>query len=154
MQNRATGANGIRAVFLFTLHQLISTIGVVVVSGVLAFAVIGLVHTIFPAAISASWLLTEVPGFPVQVFVGIVLGFLLERVTRSSSALWVWILPSFLLCIGALVIVSPTSSILQHLFGSSCKPAEHCFDSLLFTLPFIASIGYSAGAVLARTKCK
>jgi hypothetical protein len=160
MQNlshvQTTGTSHVRRILLFAFHQLMSTIGIAVISGVLCFFIVRSLHMVSPSltAMRASWLLTEVPGFPVQVLVGVVLGFLLERATRSRSALWVWIIPSLFLCFGAVIVVHPASSTLAHLFGSGCKPAAHCFDQLLFTLPFLASLGYTAGAALGRFKSR
>ena len=152
----ATRARHLRRVLLFALHQLISTIGVIVLSGVLCFDVFALLHVANPLlnATRASWLLTEVPGFPVQILIGLLIGFLSAKVTRSRSLLLVWIVPLLFLCFGALIVVRSTPSILSYLFGSTCKPAEHCFDQLLFTLPFLASLGYTAGATLARSRSR
>lgn len=134
----------------FLLHQVISTAGVIVTSGVITSAVMPLLKALGVRASPVSWFLTEIPGFPLQAVAGIILGFLVERIVGSRSALWVWILPGLFFSFGALVIVHPESSIVVHLLGSGCKPAQHCFDQLLFTLPFIASLGYTSGAVLAR----
>jgi hypothetical protein len=141
-------------VVLFALHQLIATIGVIVISGVVFDAVFGLLHAAISSTIGirASWLLTELPGFPVQILLGIALGFLLARASLSRAALWVWVLPFLFLCFGAAFVVHPVGSISAHLFGSACKPVEHCFDQFLFTLPFLASLAYTAGAALARSR--
>jgi hypothetical protein len=137
-------------VMMFLLHQVISTAGVIVISGVITFAVMPLLNAIGVSVSRASWLLTEIPGFPLQSVAGILVGYLAERIAGSKSALWVWIVPGLFFCFGAFAIAPSKPSIVVHLLGSGCKPAEHCFDQLLFTLPFIASLGYTTGALLAR----
>jgi hypothetical protein len=156
MQNSAVQSRQTRfkRILFFVLHQLISTIGVVAISGVLCFSFVAILHTWYPSLTSrqASWLLTEVPGFPFQILTGLVAGFLLARITRTRSVLLVWIVPLLFLCFGALIVVHPTSSTLAHLFGDACGPADHCFDQILFTLPFLASLAYTVGAVLGRSQ--
>lgn len=151
MQNKGTKANAFRKVLFFVLHQFLSTIGVIVLSATMVYAMSALLRLICPTP-RASLLLTEVPGFPVQDVVGIVLGFLMYRAFRVRSALWVWLVPSLFLCLGMLVASDARTSIFSHFVGDACRPAEHCFDQVLFTLPFLTSAGYAIGAAIARKR--
>lgn len=139
-------------IVIFALHQILGTAGAIVLSGFICDAGLGLLHRSIPSTVGirASWLLTEIPGFPVQVVLGFAVGFLIARGTLSRTAVWVWILPFLFLCFGGIVVVHPVGPRFDYLFGDACKPAEHCFYQLLFALPFLVSIGYAAGAWLAR----
>lgn len=148
MQNTTNGETSTRTALIFLLHQLISTIGVIVFSGVSVFGLIGLLRMLVPTAPRASWILTEMPGFPVQFLIGIGLGSVLGKSLRSRSAVWVWILPLVFLVFGLFIVSHPESSSFGHLIGTNCRPSERCFDQLLFTLPFVAALGYAAGVLL------
>ncbi len=139
-------------IVLLALHQVMGTVGVIVLSGFICDALFGLVHYAMPstAEMRASWLLSEIPGFPVQIFFGVAVGFVIARGTLSRAAVWVWVLPFLFLCFGAIIVVHPVGSRWGYLFGNGCKPAAHCFDQFLFTLPFVASLAYTGGAALAR----
>src|SRR4051794_27107337 len=82
-------------IVVFALHQVLGTAGVIVLSGFICDALFGLIHYAMPPTIEigASWLLTEIPGFPVQVFFGFAVGLLIARGALSRAAVWVWILP-------------------------------------------------------------
>ena len=41
-------------------------------------------------------------------------------------------------------------SSLKHYFGAACRVRDPCMDQLIFTMPFYASLAYSAGALLAQ----
>lgn len=144
------------SIVLFALHQVVGTIGIMVLAGFICDALLRLVHSAIPstADIHANWLLTEIPGFPVQVLLGTAVGFLFARGTLSRAAVWVWIIPSLFLCFGAAIVVHPVGFRLDYLFGSACKPAQHCFYQILFTLPFVTSLAYTVGAALARVRSR
>ena len=152
MQNEVMERTSSRAILAFLLYQLISTVGVIVFSGVLVFGAIGLLRMIMPSAPRASWLLTEIPGFPVQFLVGMGFGFYLRKKVHHRSAFWFWVLPSVCFVVGLLVVAHPEASIFSHLIGVSCRPSEHCFDQVLFTLPLVAAFGYTAGVALVWSK--
>jgi hypothetical protein len=152
MKNKIAQRTFGQSAALLLLHQIISTLGVTILSGVLVFAVAGIIHIITPSTFRASWLLTEVPGFPVQFLVAVGLGCLLGNPARSRTPLLVWIPPLGFLAFGASIVTHPRSSAFGYLIGNSCKPSQHCFDQLLFTLPFVAAFGYSIGAAVIGFK--
>lgn len=104
--------------------------------------------------------LTETPYFPVQVIFAMVLGWLLGRSLGQKSILWVWVLPLAILSysfialpislLEATSILDQLHARLSHLFGWGCRPALHCFDQALVTLPFYSCLAYSTGALLAQ----
>lgn len=133
------------------VHQLISTIGVIILSALLTFLLYSVFRLIAPSFTTsgASWILTEVPGFPVQIAFGLIVGFVLGRYTRHRIMTRVWILPLTILCFAALFVPKVDSSLFSHFFGGGCSPSNRCFDQLLFTLPCVASAAYASGAKLA-----
>jgi len=151
----------LKAFASFVAHQCMSTIGIIVISAFQAFSVCSLIHPLNASVGSkqASWILTEVPGFPIQVLVGFTSGLVLARKRRHNRTMqWVWILPLAFLCFGVLtflrsssvISVTSSSSIISHFFGRGCELKEHCLDQIGFTLPFLASSAYAIGALFAR----
>jgi hypothetical protein len=72
-----------------------------------------------------------------------------------------WVIPFAILCYSLLtatvlipewtsVFVRPGQSWFSHYFGWGCRPAAHCLDQLLITMPFYSSLAYSIGAFLSR----
>jgi hypothetical protein len=106
-------------------------------------------------------IVSEKPYFPVQIIFGLVIGWLVGRALRHRSMVWVWVLPFAILCYSLITarVLIPTSvfaspgvfeSRFSHYFGWGCRPAAHCLDQLLITMPFYSSLAYSMGAALAR----
>lgn len=141
----------LRALIIFVGQVLVSTIGVAVLTAFLTFSSYSMMHS-WNHTIStrgASRLLTEVPGFPVQVLVALMTGFLIAKHTRSRLAAWAWIVPALAIC-GAFIWEPRTdASILSHYFGYGCTPMNRCFDQFLFTLPLEAAVSYALGATLS-----
>jgi hypothetical protein len=158
------GKSRIKSLLVFVLHQFISTWGVGIVAPWMIVLVAPLLKlfgwTIYMTQF--HWILTETPYFPVQIVFALFLGFLLGRYLRHGSMLWVWILPSVILCcvvvafpvIGQLSVAQyaglSSSSRLSHFFGWGCQPKNRCFDQLMITLPFYSATAYSLGALLPR----
>ncbi len=142
----------LRTAFSFLAHLLIGTIGVLILSDFLASSSFSIVHLWNPAANlrHVHWILTEIPGFPVQAVVGLLLGFVLAKRMRSGVMAWVWILPLVSLCFAALFLDRNSPSVLSHYFGWGCRPADRCFDQLGVTLPLIASTAYALGGKLGE----
>lgn len=137
-----------RELFGFLVHQLASTLGVVVLSalswyGTVELLRIGRVNV--TSEVTTSVLLGT-PGFPFQAASGLVLGFTLARRLPAKTAVFVWILPFLWFGFGALA-VAPTSK-LTYLVGRSCNPNRGCFYQLSFALPLIASVAYTVGVVV------
>lgn len=152
------GGGGLKAkgFLLFLMHQLIGTIGVgvgaLLLTG-LAFDLLRLLGRHYTMGYS-HWILTGTPYFPVQIVLALFLGWLLSRRFHHRSMLWVWILPTGILCCAFAVLPTVTSLTLQfrlsHFFGWGCRPENRCFDQIGVTLPFYIAVAYSAGALLAR----
>ena len=53
-------------------------------------------------------------------------------------------------CDAELVEALPTEPSEKNYFGWGCRPADHCLDQLVITLPFYSSLAYSMGVALAR----
>ncbi|MBI2818065.1 MAG: hypothetical protein HYX72_14115 [Acidobacteria bacterium] len=109
------------------------------------------------------WILTGTPFYPAQIIVGFSLGWLLGRRLRQPFMVWVWVLPLILL---TYALVSPPvlnqfamnsppdQPLMTHYFGWICnRCADQAVHQITFTVPFYASVMYSAGALLAlRTR--
>jgi|SRR5581483_3458467 len=127
--------------WVLPFHQIISTLGVIVLAGFLAFTT--------SSASRARLILTETPYFPVQIGLAFVIGFALQRCLRHRIMRWVWVLPSLILLVS--FVLTPLSFVgrLQHYFGRGCKPEFRCFVQLSVTLPFYAAASYSLAAFLS-----
>lgn len=103
---------------------------------------------------AAHWILTETPFFPIQILLGLVVGFWLSRRFGHRVMLWTWTVPALVL-IAAILFLPPdfSSGELTHgerFFGWSCLPQNHCIDQLVVTMPFYSAVAYSVGAFVAR----
>jgi hypothetical protein len=135
----------------FLFHQVVSTVGVVVLSALFVTTLFSISHLIRPSFLGrASLLLTETPGFPVQVVLGLALGFVLGKLMYRRVMMWVWVLPLAILIFAIVFEPRSYSSLFAHFLGGGCSPSGQCFDQLLFTLPCFASAFYAVGAKLAR----
>lgn len=124
------------------LHQIISTLGVIVLASLLTFST--------SSVPQARWILTETPYFPVQIGLALVVGFVLQRYLQHRVMLWVWLLPSLVLIISFVLTPLPFVGRLERYFGRGCRPEFRCFDQLAVTLPFYAAASYSLAALLSR----
>lgn len=154
-----------KSALTFALHQFIGMYGIPYTAPVvfsLAFKFLSLFGRSYPQRTLYS-IVSEMPYFPVQICFALILGWLLGRVLRHRSMVWVWVLPlatlGFSLVKGTVLTSEWTSvlarpgfsqSRLSHYFGWGCRPADRCLDQLLITMPFYSSLAYSVGAVLAR----
>ena len=126
----------------FLLHQLQSTLGILVLAGFLTFSV--------STPSRAHRILTETPYFPVQIVLALCVGFGLRRYMRDWVMEWVWVLPFLILCVAFARTHLPFGNALEYFFGRGCRPEFHCVDQLAITLPFYAATSYSVGAFLSR----
>ena len=143
-----------RTVLSFLAHLSIGTIGILILSDFLVSSLFSIIHIWDPLADlrHVHWILAEVPGFPVQAVVGLLLGFVLAKWMRRSIMVWVWVLPLVFLCLAALFLHENFHSILNHYFGQGCRPTDRCFDQLALTLPLITTIAYALGAKLCELR--
>jgi hypothetical protein len=137
----------------FLLHQVLSTIGTMILTAFLAFSMSPVVQPFFDSTITAhkvSVALTETPGFPLQVVFGFLSGMAMSYWLKQRQAQWVWVFP--LTVLACALFWLPISALewgplarAEHFFGRGCQPRNHCFDQMMFTLPAIAAISYSLG---------
>jgi len=71
--------------------------------------------------------------------------------------LWTWAVPALAISLALLfaplrpVIVSGVEiTKVEHFFGWSCLPQNHCFEQVALTMPFYSATAYAVGAFLAR----
>ncbi|SRR6266481_590118 len=149
-----------KSVLNFGLHQFIGMYGVPFTAPIvfsLGFKLLFLFGHNYPRKTFYS-IVSESPYFPIQIVFAVILGWLLGRVLRDRSMVWIWVLPLAVLCYSvATRLLNPTSvltgvgqSWFSHYFGWGCRPADHCLDQLVITMPFYSSLAYSLGAALAR----
>jgi hypothetical protein len=141
-----------REVTGFVIHQVSSTLGVMVLSAISCYEFVELLKLvrINVATQAVTFVLLGVPGFPFQGAVGFFLGFGLARYIWTKSVVFVWTIPFLLFCIGAFT-VAPSSSPLTFLVGGGCRATRGCFYQISFTLPLIASVFYTLGAISSRS---
>jgi hypothetical protein len=140
----------------FLVHQLVGTLGVMILAGMLvaiAFDFLKpLVHSI--ASRGVYGVLAGSPYFPVQVIVALLLGWLLSDLSGQESMLWIWVLPYAWLAYWFARLPAVLGMTLQerffYFFGWGCRPENHCIDQMGDTLPFYTAVAYSVGALLAR----
>jgi hypothetical protein len=151
----------------FTVHQFVGSYGIAFLAPwvvAAAFDVLRLFGKGYPMRVS-TLILTGTPYFPVQIFLGLLLGFLIGRHFQHRIMTLVWIIPLISLAYAFVAIPTLTPNItpprfqagvgesrLSHYFGWGCQPTSltHCLDQTLVTLPFYISIAYSLGALLAQ----
>lgn len=154
-----------RGTLLFILHQYIGTLGITILSAYLTAYVFDLLRVFgksFPAK-TMYWILTGTPYYPVQISLGLLLGWLIGRRVRHRAMLWVWILPLAYLSVAVVAIptlvpnwIPPAyqagvgESRWKHYFGWGCGGLHPCFDQAAITLLFYAAAAYTIGALLAR----
>lgn len=124
----------------FPFHQILSTIGVLALAGLLTF--------VFSPSQRARWILTETPYFPVQIALAFFIGLVLPRVLRHWLMKWVWVLPFLILCVSFMLTPLPIVGRIERFFAWGCRPELGCFIQLAVTLPFYTAASYSVAAFL------
>lgn len=138
------------------MHQLIGTIGVLFLAALLTTLVFELPSPWgrMLAGHDVAHVLTEIPYFPVQIVVGLLLGWAISDAFEHRSMLWIWVLPyAWLLYSFARlspVLRMPFQERLSYFFGRGCRPENGCVSQVGITLPFYAAVAYSIGALLQR----
>ncbi len=156
----------IKAVLVFVMHQFIGSWGVAAAATFLVYFSFEILRPLNPRMFTShnsSWLLTDLPYFPMQIVLGLWSGWSFGRRFQHRAMLWAWILPFAFLCYALLAIPTMTpdfvplilqagvgQSRLSHYFGWGCRPEDRCLDQLGITMPFYVSVSYSIGALLAR----
>jgi hypothetical protein len=149
-----TMTNFLRSTALVITHQVISTLGVLIISGELVFTVCAFARFFYPSIPPrlASKLLTEIPGFPVQAAIGLLLGFVLAKFLRRwvmpRVMVWMWVLPLALFCLAAVFPPMNGGSLFAH-YGGNTAPTNRLLSALSYSFPFVAAAAYSVGTKLA-----
>jgi len=140
---------GIPAFGVFAVHQALGSLGVGFLAPFLVYAFVEVLQVFFPSTFNTHWahfVLTEIPGFPVQAVLGFSLGLNLARWWKQPSGQWAWILPGiWFASLFVLLPISAFESRMGHFFGTACAPKMHCFDQIVATMPAIAAASYSLG---------
>lgn len=155
----------IQGALVSILHQWIGYFGIVILASSMTayvFDVLRLFGKPYPSK-TMYWILGGTPYFPVQICLGLVLGWMIGRRVRHWAMLWVWVLPLVYLvyAIFAIPTLAPNwippafqagigESRWKHYFGWGCGGVRPCFDQNAFTLPFYCAAAYSVGALMAR----
>jgi len=92
-----------------------------------------------------------------DVTVAAFMGFMMYRSWRSATSKWAWILPALWFAFRALPyaaheqgVLSASGGFWAHFSGASCAAQmSNCPDFLVFSVPLIRSVAYSASAWLA-----
>lgn len=162
--NTSKGSRLIRREVVWAIHQFVGYLGIPILASygtAYVFDVLHLLGKPFPAK-TMYWILSGTPYFPVQIGLGLTLGWMIGRRVPRRAMLWVWVLP--LACLVYAVFAIPTlvpnwippafqagigESRWKHYFGWGCGGLRPCFDQNAFTLPFYCAAAYSIGALLA-----
>src|SRR5438477_10180068 len=147
-RNQKSCGYWVGSVFVFVMHQIIATEGVIWLTILGTFLLRGSIRDVHEAWASSAFMramhliLSNTPFFPVQIVAGTYLGWSLYRRWRHRSMLWVWILPGILLAYAVTerLTISPWSMSvetgpLSHYFGWGCRADDRCHDQLFFTQP-------------------
>jgi hypothetical protein len=149
---------------LFVLHQFIATVGIDILAGSLTAYVFDVLYLFGKPVPSRTmyWILTGTPYYPVQISLGLILGWLIGRRARQRVMLWVWVLPFAYLTYAVIAIptlvpnwIPPAyqagvgESRFKHYFGWGCGGQHPCFDQNAITVLFYIAAAYSIGALLA-----
>lgn len=151
----------------FLIHQLVSTLGAIVV-GVLGVLIVAFITAALTKNTSGGdfadhmaeqrvSIFLDQPYHAAPVLCGLILGALSRRFSRSRGAAWVWIAPLIILLWNVMAWEGagpPTSSaywagIWANFFGAGCAGSE-CVYELFVTLPFYTSVAYTLGWLAAK----
>ena len=143
-----TQQNGIfKSVGLFFLHSIFAIMGPAIIDASL--------HDLIPAhsgtgIVLKAWIGSVAGAFLIALF--------MIRALQSKTALWVWVVPALWLAMGFMGWYGShhgsifEDTLLGRFSGNTCAiTLDHrpCRDFLLFTIPFIRAVAYSAGSLLS-----
>jgi len=149
----------------FGVHQFIGTYGIVFFTPYVlasAFDFLRLFGKQYPSNLM-YFVLTGTPFFPLQILLGLILGWLIGRHFRHRAMTLVWVIPALVLLYAIVAVPTFTPNITPdeyqagigqsrfvHYFGWGCQPVHRCLDQATVTLPFYVAMAYSIGALLVR----
>jgi hypothetical protein len=145
----------VQGIVLFVFQQYFSTWGIIILAASLTDYIFDLLHLFRKTLPSTTmyWILTGTPYYPIQIGLGLLLGWLIGRRVRHRAMVWVWVLPFAYLSLALIASpqwIPPGESRWKHYFGWGYGGMHPCFDQAVITLPFYAAAAYSVGALLAR----
>jgi len=137
----------LRNIGVFLFHQLIATLGIIFSSTLMFYAIKPLLALLHLHQLIDHDFVLGMPLFPYQCIVGLCTGFWITRrfdSARKNAVRWVWVVPGIwfmLLCAGS------SSPCGQHLVWSMAPWDKRV--QLISTLPFLSSMCYVLGSLLA-----
>jgi len=148
----------------FLIQQLVSTVGAMIVGHLAGIIPAVLIAAVTKNTSGGNWVdhiadqpilrTVEEPYFAFPVITAFALGILSHRYFRSSSAVWVWVLPAIILVwnlftwkTGGFHPYWP--DVWNNYFGSDCGSSE-CVYELFVTAPFYTSLAYTLGWITKR----
>lgn len=145
-------------VFLWILsaiiHQTIGLVGIPVLSTVMVSSFCSIVQgssPLFPPHL-AGRLLTQIPGYPIQASLGILLGFILGRYSQRRVILSVWILPLVIFCLVLLIRPMDGSPAFGPYYLPEANHKTTLLEQLSWLIVVIPSAAYALGAKLAKPR--
>jgi hypothetical protein len=153
-------ADQLTSLFIFAMHQFIAMCGSGFVALLFGTSVYDEIYDWLhwhPSFHYYQWVLSGTPYYPLQIAVGLYIGWALYRRFQHRAMFYVWILPFVILCYAILtfapqsVLVRPGQTSISHYFGWDCLAGrDRCLDQLVTTMPFYGALAYSIGAGLAK----
>jgi hypothetical protein len=143
----------------FIAQQFLATVGAMVVGTVGAIIPSVLIAAVTKNTSGGNWVDHMVdqhilraagePYFIFPVLAAFMLGLLSHRYSQSTSASWVWVLPTVILIWNLLTWKNGGfrpywPDVWNNYFGSDCGSSE-CMYELFVTAPFYASLAYTFG---------
>ena len=145
----------------FIPQQFLATVGAMVVGNVAAIIPAVLIAAVTRNTSGGNWVDHIVdqnipilraagePYFILPVLAAFIFGLLSRRYSRSTSAVWVWVLPTVILSWSLLTWKNGGfrpywPDVWDNHFGPDCGSSE-CMYELLVTAPFYTSLAYTFG---------
>jgi hypothetical protein len=88
-------------------------------------------------------------SYSYDIFVSLILGFIVYRCFRSETAKWIWVVFSGLFLLRVAPLLASPSSLWVEMSGMACVNGMRdtgCMNWFLFTMHFVRGTAYSAGA--------
>jgi len=150
------GSRIIRRCGIFLVHLVAGTYGSMAAAAALVYLLFPYVRLLRTGLEFKEFnRVLSVPYFPLQILVGLAIGYFLQRRFPSTAAQWVWVFPLVTL---SYRFISFHPSVLEpafvsrasHFFGRKCRPPD-CFEQFRYTAPFYTAVAYSLAARLSAS---
>jgi len=132
----------------FLLHVFICTLGIITGLAVIMTESFRLLHRVdtFFSTSYASYLLTDLPAFPLQVLTGIISGLFLGQFLNKKTLQLLWLIPLAFWSLCLILAWKDRTVIPCQFIDSGCSPGQHGFDTFISFLPALTSTAYCLGA--------